>query len=208
MSRDSQLADLRAPAPDGQLVCLEAGPHACEARIFAHCRRCGARVELCSADQATVALILSRRYRCPPCRGGRPSRPGACRSDAAGQRRPRRRPADGGLMTTTASRLKLRAEIPEEQPVHSRDVVIATAEGWGETVAVVRGAWLSPEEVAERARLLAAAPELLEAVELALWLMDRVAGWDVSGEPITKFAAQYHGQQFRDAIARTKGGAA
>ncbi len=61
------------------------------------------------------------------------------------------------------------------------------------------------DEVEANARLIAAAPELLVAVELAQWLLDRVAGWDGDGEPITKFAARLHGDTMRVAIAKAEG---
>ena len=60
-------------------------------------------------------------------------------------------------------------------------------EGWQATVAWVRAEGLGWADVESRARLMAAAPELLAAVEEALWLLDRVAGWDGYGEPITHF---------------------
>lgn len=55
------------------------------------------------------------------------------------------------------------------------------------------------------ARLMSAAPDLLAAVQSAAWLMQRVAEWDGTGEPITKFAAQVHGDEFRAALAKARG---
>jgi hypothetical protein len=98
------------------------------------------------------------------------------------------------------------ADDPNISP-HPADVTITRQEGWRETVAVVCGG-LNPRELTEaRARLMAAAPELLAACDLALWLLRRVEGWDQAdgAEPITKFAATRHAEQIEAAIARARG---
>jgi hypothetical protein len=41
--------------------------HDCRAPIYADCRACGRRVELCSASKSQVDAILALRYRCPAC---------------------------------------------------------------------------------------------------------------------------------------------
>lgn len=61
---------------------------------------------------------------------------------------------------------------------------------------------VGPEQHTANLRLIAAAPELLNAVKSALWLMERVMGWEESGEPITKFAAKVHADEFRAAIVK------
>jgi hypothetical protein len=66
---------------------------------------------------------------------------------------------------------------------------------------------VGPEQHVSNLKLIAAAPELLAACDAALWLMQRVVEWDGAGEPITKFAADRHAEDFRAAIAKATGGA-
>lgn len=113
-------------------------------------------------------------------------------------------------MATPITEQRWRAEVPDwrndgDVSPHPSDVYITDTEGWQATVAWVRAEGLGWADVESRARLMAAAPELLAAVEEALWLLDRVAGWDGYGEPITKYAARLHGDTMRAAIARAEG---
>ena len=57
-------------------------------------------------------------------------------------------------------------------------------------------------ELAEQRELIAG---LVSSVEAAIWLMDRVIGWNEPYEPITKFAARRHRDEFRAALARARG---
>ena len=82
----------------------------------------------------------------------------------------------------------------------------------GRTIATVypRGNWYLNGEGTDpvqeaNARLIAAAPDLLAAVQSAAWIMQRVAEWDGTGEPITKFAAKVHGDEFRAVLAKARG---
>lgn len=70
--------------------------------------------------------------------------------------------------------LKLRADLPDELPVHSQDIDIVQVDGWQVRVATVRSEFLEPQEVNRRALLLAAAPDLLAALEMAL---AQTGGW-------------------------------
>lgn len=64
--------------------------------------------------------------------------------------------------------LKLRADLPDERPVHAQPIDIVLADGWQTTVATVDSEFIEPEEVERRALLLAAAPELLAACQAVL----------------------------------------
>lgn len=64
-----------------------------------------------------------------------------------------------------ADRLNWRADVPDTLPVHPSDIDIINEDGWGEPVVTVIGEFLEPAEVNRRALLVAAAPELLAALE-------------------------------------------
>lgn len=46
---------------------------------------------------------------------------------------------------------------------------------------------------------------VIAALDAAIWLMERVIGWDEPHEPITKFAAERHAEVFRAALAKARG---
>jgi hypothetical protein len=77
--------------------------------------------------------------------------------------------------------LKLRADLPEERPVHALPIDIVLADGWQTTVATVDSEFIEPEEVERRALLLAAAPDLLAALERAVETLAQF-GWGVETE--------------------------
>jgi hypothetical protein len=65
--------------------------------------------------------------------------------------------------------------------VHAHPIDIVLADGWQTTVATVDSEFIEPEEVERRALLLAAAPDLLAALERAVETLAQF-GWGVETE--------------------------
>ena len=85
-------------------------------------------------------------------------------------------------------------------------IAIKPSEGARLTIAKLHGASL--QSVADALFIFDACnahDELVAALEAATWLMDRASSWDEQHEPITKFAAVRHGDEFRRVLAMARG---